>query len=108
MLDKQSGGESQVPFYILIAAAFEETMEKRKSEDEKLCIVLFDEAFSNMDGQRVEEMLKFFNELNIQVIISVPGKYDSIVPYVDTTLIVTRENETGEIHDINHLRKRYS
>lgn len=99
MLDKQSGGETQVPFYILIGAAFEESAEKRR--EETLCIVLFDEAFSNMDSQRIDKMLTYFKDLNIQVIISIPGMYDAILPHVDTTLIVMRKDDIGGIFDVN-------
>ncbi len=101
MLDKQSGGETQVPFYILMGAAFEESTEKRK--DNTLCIVLFDEAFSNMDTQRIDSMLTYFKDLNIQVIISIPGKYDSIVPHVETTLIAMREGNVGGVYDVNKI-----
>ncbi len=33
------------------------------------CIVLFDDAFNNMDGYKIEFMIKFYKKLNIKLLI---------------------------------------
>jgi uncharacterized protein YPO0396 len=95
----QSGGESQVPYYIIAAASFQQLMRSGKSHSTPLCIVLFDEAFNNMDSQRVSQMMAYYNELDIQIFLSLTGeKIDSISGHVDTTLIVIRDDERAEIN----------
>lgn len=102
VLGTQSGGEKQVPFYILIAAAFEQTKDPRR---ENLCVVLFDEAFSNMDPQRISVLLEFYSKLSIQSIISVPGKLESLANYVTTSLVVVKEGD-NTTHVIEYKRTK--
>ncbi len=55
------------------------------------CVVLFDEAFNNMDEARIKAMMKFYNNLNIQIIVFVPpNRLSTILPYVQTAVSVTR------------------
>jgi uncharacterized protein YPO0396 len=94
----QSGGESQVPFYIIAAASFQQILVRNRDKGSNLCIVLFDEAFNNMDSQRVSSMMKFYNELNIQIFLSLTGeKLYSIAKYVDSTLVIIRDGIVAEI-----------
>ena len=96
VIQTQSGGESQTPFYILITAAFEQTKDYRRKND-SFNLVLFDEAFSNMDPQRISEMLKYYEKFNIQTIISVPSKLESLGSYVNTALGVYRKGEVTHV-----------
>jgi len=100
VLKTQSGGEIQTPFYILITAAFEQTKDIRR-KDNNLSIVLFDEAFSNMDPQRIGAMLNYYEKFNIQTIISVPSKLEALGSYVNTALGVVRKGETTHVININ-------
>lgn len=94
----QSGGESQVPYYIIAAASFQQTLIRNREKDSSLCIVLFDEAFNNMDSQRVSSMMKFYNELNIQIFLSLTGeKLYSIAKYVDSTLVIIRDGIAADV-----------
>lgn len=103
VLKTQSGGEIQTPFYILITAAFEQTKDVRR-KDNNLCIVLFDEAFSNMDPQRIGAMLNYYEKFNIQTIISVPSKLEALGSYVNTALGVVRK---GEVTHVIRVDKNY-
>lgn len=87
---EKSGGETQVPFYIIIAVCFEQLLiEKNES---KGCLVFFDEAFNNMDENRIDAMMSFFNKLKIQFFISIPPqRIYNILPHVTTNLIVVKE-----------------
>jgi recombinational DNA repair ATPase RecF len=74
-------------------------MRPGKLHSTPLCIVLFDEAFNNMDSQRVSQMMAYYNELDIQIFLSLTGeKIDSISGHVDTTLIIIRDDERAEIN----------
>ena len=56
---------------------------------------MFDEAFNNMDESRIEAMMHFYKDLNVQLLIAVPPEKTYIIsPYVETTLMVLN-NENG-------------
>ncbi len=90
---EKSGGETQVPFYIVIAASFQQLLTKNRRIDSG-CIVLFDEAFNNMDESRIDAMMKFYNSLSIQLFIAVPPqRVSNIINYVSTSLVIVKEND---------------
>lgn len=87
---EKSGGETQTPFYVIIAASF---IQLFNNANNPARLVLFDEAFNNMDEGRIETMMKFYRSLNLQTIIAVPSqRMDTIQPYVDSTIVVLRED----------------
>lgn len=101
--DEKSGGETQTPFYVVIASSFQQRIKERANEDSG-CVVLFDEAFNNMDETRIQEMMKFYRELNIQIILAVPpARAETIMPYIETTLVVVKTSDHAAIvRGINH------
>ena len=87
------GGETQTPFYIVIASCFDELMNKDKNKVDSTCTVVFDEAFNNMDEGRIKSLMEFYKELNIEVIIIVPSnRISAISPYMDTLVGITKVN----------------
>lgn len=89
---EKSGGETQTPFYIVMAACFDELMSK-DGKVESTCQVLFDEAFNNMDESRIKSLMEFYKNLNIQVLIVVPSnRIASISPHMDTLVGITKVN----------------
>lgn len=102
VIKSQSGGEVQVPFYILSGVAFKQTLDYKRNKD-VLGIVLYDEAFDKMDSQRIQAMLNFYREkLNLQVVIAAPGKLDSFVDNVDTILVVVRDGDKASVSEYNY------
>lgn len=95
---EKSGGETQVPFYIIITICFEQLLFENNYE--KGCLVLFDEAFNNMDENRIDAMMSFFNELKIQFIIAVPPqRIINILPHITTNLIIIKEDDYAVIEN---------
>ncbi|WP_419871519.1 ATP-binding protein [Candidatus Pristimantibacillus sp. PTI5] len=93
----KSGGETQTPFYIAVLASFLQTYRvKSPTHNNTLRLILFDEAFSKMDHQRIQECIKLVRNMGLQMIISAPtDKLADIAPLVDRNLCVTRiRNET--------------
>lgn len=91
---EKSGGETQTPFYVIMAASFEQVVRNRNQNEGFGCVVIFDEAFNNMDEQRIQEMIKFYNEREIQTFIAVPpSRASTIIPYVNTSLLVIKQNQ---------------
>lgn len=90
---EKSGGETQTPFYVIIAAAFEQTT-TNKTFKSSSCVVMLDEAFNNMDSSRIKSMMEFYDKLNIQLIILTPPERSAtIIPYVDTAIgLVKKDN----------------
>ena len=98
---EKSGGETQTPFYVVIAACFDELMNKDKKDAESCCLVIFDEAFNNMDEGRIQSVLNFYKELSIQLFIVVPGiRTYSIAPYMDSVIGITKiDNKAVVFHE---------
>ena len=89
---EKSGGETQTPFYVIIAASFDQLAVARKGISNG-CLVLFDEAFNNMDENRIEALMRFYRSLNIQLMIAVPeGRVRNIMPYTETTILLVKQN----------------
>ena len=101
---EKSGGETQTPYYVAIAASFVQLYDSGLHED-KLGSILLDEAFDKMDENRIESMMEFLNKLDLQLIIAAPPqKIESIGPYMGTTLVVSKEDnfswvEAFSIHE---------
>ena len=92
VMAKKSGGETQTPFYISVLASFVQLYRiKNKNQDNTVRIIVFDEAYSKMDHQRIKESINLIRKLDLQVILSAPTeKIGDIAPLVDRNLCVTR------------------
>lgn len=95
---KQSGGENQVPFYILAAASFQNLISRKRKENDSVSIVLFDEVFNNMDANRIESMLEFFKKLNVQIFMALTAeKIPNMHKYMDTTNVIFRDGNKAYV-----------
>ena len=104
---EKSGGETQTPFYVVIAASFDQIVKGGYKTRSPGCLVMFDEAFNNMDESRIESMMQYFNQLSIQPIIAVPtARAKSIFPYVGTSVVLVKSN--GRIVNIGWKNDRLS
>lgn len=98
---EKSGGEIQTPFYVIIAASFEQLLRNGRRNDAVGAIVLFDEAFNTMDESRINAMMRFYSNLNIQLLISVPPeRIPSIATNVNTILIINSKSNYSTINEI--------
>ncbi|SHM89526.1 Uncharacterized protein YPO0396 [Caldanaerovirga acetigignens] len=97
MLLKKSGGETQTPFYISILASFGRIyrLGHKYGENNTLRLIIFDEAFSKMDHQRVQESIKLLRSFGFQAIISAPTeKIQDIATLVDRNLCVIKGKDS--------------
>ncbi|HHU35998.1 MAG TPA: AAA family ATPase [Treponema sp.] len=98
VLKEKSGGESQTPYYVAIAASFFRFF--RDKPESTVRFVLFDEAFDRLDDERIRKVLSFYRELGLQVLISVPTeKLESIAPHMDTVNLVIRHGHLAKVID---------
>ena len=93
-MKKQSGGETQTPFYVSILASFSQLYRIRSTSiNNSIRLVIFDEAFSKMDSTRIIESIKILKSFGLQVILSAPSeKVSDLSKIVDKTLLVSRQN----------------
>jgi|LSQX01.1.fsa_nt_gb uncharacterized protein YPO0396 len=93
---EKSGGETQTPYYVAIAASF---VQLYKLGD-TIRIIMFDEAFDKMDDNRISSMMDFLNSQNFQIILATPpSKIEIIGEKVDTILMAMREGTTSIIEE---------
>ncbi|MDE5716643.1 MAG: AAA family ATPase [Lachnospiraceae bacterium] len=96
---EKSGSETQVPYYVAIAASFYQLYRYGNS----IRIMLLDEAFDKMDDERIQSMMEFFNGLGLQVILATPpAKIEVIGEQVGTVLTAIRvgQNSIVEEYDL--------
>ena len=96
---EKSGSETQVPYYVAIAASFYQLYRYGNS----IRIILLDEAFDKMDDERIQSMMEFFNGLGLQVILATPpAKIEVIGEQVGTVLTAIRvgQNSIVEEYDL--------
>lgn len=105
-MKKQSGGETQTPFYVSILASFSQLYRIRSSTmNNSIRLVIFDEAFSKMDSTRIIESIKILKAFGLQVILSAPSeKVSDLSKIVDKTLLVSRQNNRSFV-DIFQIKK---
>lgn len=98
---KKSGGETQTPFYISILASFAQAYHiYLNGKDSSIRLIIFDEAFSKMDAERIMQAVKLLRNFGLQAIISAPPeKMGDIVPLVDKTLCVIRNNTISSVNE---------
>lgn len=88
---EKSGGETQVPYYVIIAASFKQLYDNAHYS-EPAGIILFDEAFDKLDDLRIESMMTFLKNLDLQIVMAVPPqKVEDIGPFINTVLVVNYE-----------------
>lgn len=95
---EKSGGETQTPYYVAIAASF---VQLYKLGD-TIRIIMLDEAFDKMDDNRIASMMDFLNGQNFQIILATPpSKMEVIGEKVDTILMAMREGNHSivEVYD---------
>lgn len=84
-----SNGEKQTPYFIILAASLMQYYPRQ------VCcarLAFIDEAFSALSRERIEQMVKYFEENNFQVIYAAPPeKINSIGSFIGSTvsLVIT-------------------
>ena len=93
--EEKSGGETQTPFYVTVAASFVQ-LYKNNIGGEAIGLVLFDEAFNNMDDERIGGVLEFLRRLPLQILIAAPpDKIQYISPFVEETLLMMTDEKVS-------------
>lgn len=98
---EKSGGETQTPFYITIAASFMQ-MYGNSIGGDSVGIVMMDEAFNNMDDERMSGVLSFMKDSNLQIIIAAPpDKIQYIGPAMDKIQLIMQDGNASYAEDFS-------
>ena len=93
---EKSGGETQTPYYVAIAASFAQIY----STGETIRVIMLDEAFDKMDEDRIKSMLMFFKLQNFQIILAAPtSRLELIGEQVDNVVMVYTDGSHNSITD---------
>lgn len=100
MLSKNSGGEGQNPLYVALLASFAQiyriTLNANIRRRPTLRLVILDEAFSKMDGEKVGSCIGLIRRLGVQAVISATNdKIQNYVDNVDKTFVFANPNKTN-------------
>ena len=94
-----SNGEKQTPYFIILAASLLQCYPRRNC-----CVRLafIDEAFSALSRERIEQMVKYLEENDFQVIYAAPPeKISSIGQYIQSTVsLVTTGRYTRAVEGL--------
>ena len=86
---EKSGGETQTPYYVAIAASFSQIY----SLGETIRVIILDEAFDKMDPERISSMMQFFKAQNFQVILAAPTtRLEIIGESTDNILMIYKDD----------------
>jgi uncharacterized protein YPO0396 len=97
-MGKKSGGETQTPFYIAVLASFAQLYRIQDKAKNTARIIIFDEAFSKMDGERIIKSIELLRKFKFQVLLSAPpDKIGDIATLVDRNLCVIREGKQTRV-----------
>ena len=101
--EEKSGGETQTPFYVTVAASFVQ-LYSNNIGGEAAGLVLFDEAFNNMDDERIGGVLEFLRRLPLQLIIAAPpDKIQYIGPAMDEVMLVMTDQKRSYVEEYHNV-----
>jgi uncharacterized protein YPO0396 len=105
-----SGGQRQTPFYVAIAASMAAAYYPgaRSGDTRGMGLVCFDEAFSKLDVVNTQELLRFFRDLGLQVLVATPeDKRATIMELADTIVNIRKSWDGTQLYlTPAHIRER--
>jgi uncharacterized protein YPO0396 len=95
---KQSGGENQAPFFVATLAAFRRVYDLgRRDDPQNLGLVVMDEAFSKLSGDRIDDCLAMARNFGLQLIMAFPeDRLPTMFQHADTVVQCRVERQYDE------------
>lgn len=104
-LSVSSGGEKQVPLYILSAMSLLSIYVADRTND-VLRFTILDEAFSFIDASHTESVLEYFDAINLQLMIGVPDRMAKLFQnYTDNQIYVLNNAQGRTFKALTSPRK---
>lgn len=85
---KQSGGENQAPFFVAMLAAFQRVYDfGKKDQRRNLGLVVMDEAFSKLSGDRIDACLALARNFGLQLVMAFPeDRLPTMIHHAETVV----------------------
>lgn len=105
---KQSGGENQAPFFVAMLAAFQRVYDLGKKEERRnLGLVIMDEAFSKLSGDRIDACLALAQNFGLQLVMAFPeDRLPTMIQHAETVVQAnverTYDDDTGAVMNIRN------
>lgn len=98
---KQSGGENQAPFFVATLAAFRRVYDLgRRDASQNLGLVVMDEAFSKLSGDRIDDCLALARNFGLQLIMAFPeDRLPTMFQHADTVVQCRVERTYDDISE---------
>ncbi len=98
---KQSGGENQAPFFVATLAAFRRVYDQgARHALANLGLVVMDEAFSKLSGDRIDDCLALARNFGLQLLMAFPeDRLPTMAEHADT-IIQCRVERTWDERDV--------
>ena len=99
---QRSGGETQTPFYVAIAASFASLYKVGEQlRRPTIRLAIFDEAFSKMDQRYIESALEIFRRFNLQIIVATPpDRCPYLGPKMHTSFALVLQDDVVRIETL--------
>ncbi|WP_129630679.1 ATP-binding protein [Candidatus Oscillochloris fontis] len=110
IMGQTSGGETQTPFYLTIAASFVQLYHIGERQNRPtIRLVAFDEAFSKMDQDRIGATLDLFQQFGLQIITATPlERCEYLVPKICTSLVLSAVDDGVWVEPYRNYAARLS
>lgn len=105
---KQSGGENQAPFFVAMLAAFQRVYDLGLREPcQNLGIVIMDEAFSKLSGDRIDACLELARNFGLQLVMAFPeDRLPTMIQHADTVIQCrvgrSYDEKSGQVDNIEN------
>ena len=105
---KQSGGENQAPFFVATLAAFHRVYDVGgRSGPATLGLVVMDEAFSKLSGDRIDDCLALARNFGLQLVMAFPeDRLPTMIEHAETVVQCRVERgyheKTGAVNHIEN------
>lgn len=114
IIGTNSGGETQTPFYLAIAASFVQlyrmsigNQRQGRHGQPAIRLAVFDEAFYKMDQDRIGGTLDMFLKYHLQVVTATPlERCEYLVPKMCTNLVLTGKGDHVLIEEYRNYEAR--
>lgn len=95
---KQSGGENQAPFFVAMLAAFQRVYDLGKKDQRRnLGLVVMDEAFSKLSGDRIDACLALARNFGLQLVMAFPeDRLPTMIQHAQTVVQAKVERSYDE------------
>jgi len=108
---KTSGGETQAPFYVAMAASLASAYYpggRAGAAPSGMGLAMFDEAFNKLDVPNTQRILDFFRKLNLQLMCVVTEeKRATFTEVMDTIVTITKDAPTRSVYiDVEHPKQK--